>query len=365
MNNYTITLRWTDPNLIERGHRIYRSYSPIEVNNLPTPIATLSKNVTEYIDEGVEPDVDVYYRVSAFIDDHEMISDEYRVEPRSDVILITSSWSGFIKVFNDDFTTIDWTTRALTGRIFALDRDKQGNILVGYTNTVQALVKLSPNGDTLWQYTNFEGSIQAVTVGDDQLIYFITSSSILYVLDNAGNKVRQMSLPNSVASNTRTGMHVKNNKLWYLSNTLINHVDLLTDSVIWTHPYSYTTFETGLHVDEYENCYTERNGIIKVDSDGNQVWVSQSGGYTSFTTDEELNVYASSRSSGITKLTSSGALVWKISNGMGFNVAVDPSGNVYFDERNSKTINRVDANGQNRTVITTNLEEVSYAIIIK
>lgn len=71
-----VTIRWNDTNDIEQGYRIYRSNTPMDTGNMPTPIATVESNVTEYIDANQPVGYTNYYRVSAFIDGHEEISEE-------------------------------------------------------------------------------------------------------------------------------------------------------------------------------------------------------------------------------------------------------------------------------------------------
>lgn len=75
-----VTIQWTDVNMIEKGHRIYRSHSPMDVDNLPEPIANLERNSTEYIDKDRVIGETLYYRVSAWIDGYEAISDEVVIE---------------------------------------------------------------------------------------------------------------------------------------------------------------------------------------------------------------------------------------------------------------------------------------------
>lgn len=75
-----ITLTWDDPNLIEKGYRVYRSKSPMDINNMPTPIGTVNANTTEFIDKDQTIGDTNYYRVSAWIDGHEVFSEEIEIE---------------------------------------------------------------------------------------------------------------------------------------------------------------------------------------------------------------------------------------------------------------------------------------------
>jgi len=79
MANGAIRLTWRDRNWAEQGHYIYRSQTPMNVNNLPNPIDTLDGNVTEYIDYDVITDQTYYYRIGAYRNNDVMISDEIEV----------------------------------------------------------------------------------------------------------------------------------------------------------------------------------------------------------------------------------------------------------------------------------------------
>jgi len=71
-----IKLQWKDRNFSEELHRIYKSTSPMTLGMLPTPIATLGSNITEYIDYDVIEGNTYYYRISAVRGNDEAVSDE-------------------------------------------------------------------------------------------------------------------------------------------------------------------------------------------------------------------------------------------------------------------------------------------------
>lgn len=72
----SVRLRWSDTNYGEEGHYIYRSTSPMDPENLPTPIATLGPNVEEYVDATAAYGTTYYYRVGAFTQGGVYVSDE-------------------------------------------------------------------------------------------------------------------------------------------------------------------------------------------------------------------------------------------------------------------------------------------------
>jgi len=82
MSTARVKLRWQDTNNIEIGHKIYRSDTPMDIQNMPTPIATLNPNTTEYTDEAVIEGNFYYYRVSAYTSNAEEYSNEVYAEAK-------------------------------------------------------------------------------------------------------------------------------------------------------------------------------------------------------------------------------------------------------------------------------------------
>ena len=74
-----IKLQWKDRNFSEEQHRIYKSSTPMTLGMLPTPIATLGSNITEYIDYDVIEGNTYYYRISAVRGNDEAVSDELEI----------------------------------------------------------------------------------------------------------------------------------------------------------------------------------------------------------------------------------------------------------------------------------------------
>lgn len=77
-----VRLTWKESNVGEEGHRIYRSASPMDPDNLPPPIATLGPNTTEYQDDPLPTGVPYFYRVGAFTGAVERVSDEVSITPQ-------------------------------------------------------------------------------------------------------------------------------------------------------------------------------------------------------------------------------------------------------------------------------------------
>ena len=97
-----IKLQWKDRNFSEEQHRIYKSSTPMTLGMLPTPIATLGSNITEYIDYDVIEGNTYYYRISAVRGNDEAVSDELmmvaeelNLGPGSDVLIAGDMTAGF------------------------------------------------------------------------------------------------------------------------------------------------------------------------------------------------------------------------------------------------------------------------------
>jgi len=75
----SVLLTWDDNNTVEDGHRIYRSTSPMDPQNLPAPLAEVGPNVREYLDQDVEPAITYYYRVAAFLAGLQQVGPEIEV----------------------------------------------------------------------------------------------------------------------------------------------------------------------------------------------------------------------------------------------------------------------------------------------
>lgn len=73
-------LSWLDNNLAEDGHRIYRSTSSMDPDNLPSPLVELGVDITTYDDaDSIVPGETYYYIVSAFKGSVERLSEELSV----------------------------------------------------------------------------------------------------------------------------------------------------------------------------------------------------------------------------------------------------------------------------------------------
>ena len=110
-----IKLQWRDRNYAEDSHRIYRSDTPMSLSSMPMPIATLTNNVTEYIDYDVVQGNTYYYRIGAvrgadeaISDELEMVAEEINYGPGPQEFIAGNMTNGFFgEVQSSEFITGD------------------------------------------------------------------------------------------------------------------------------------------------------------------------------------------------------------------------------------------------------------------
>jgi hypothetical protein len=88
-----VRLTWRDLNYGETEHRVYRSTSTIDPQNLPAPLATLGAGVELYDDYTAVNGTTYYYRVGALVNGTEYVSQETVITP-------TSIWLPQYEMFN-------------------------------------------------------------------------------------------------------------------------------------------------------------------------------------------------------------------------------------------------------------------------
>lgn len=141
---HDVTIRWDDPNLIEKGHTIYRSKTSMDINNMPEPIAELDVNATEFIDIDQPIGDTNYYIVSAWIDGHEVFSEELVIDVTGvRVYGFTTSSLYAIDVYSSEVVWDIPVPAIPTSCAY----DANGNILVGFNNGI--FHKYDPTGNLL------------------------------------------------------------------------------------------------------------------------------------------------------------------------------------------------------------------------
>jgi len=75
-----IRLTWIDNNVTEQGHKVYRSDSTMDLNNLPSPLVSLGPDITVYDDGSIVEGQAYYYIVSSFSGGVEKFSAEVSID---------------------------------------------------------------------------------------------------------------------------------------------------------------------------------------------------------------------------------------------------------------------------------------------
>lgn len=80
-----IRLTWTNASTTIVEQRVYRSTSPLDIDDMPAPLAVLPRRNREYSDTTIEDGLTYYYAVSSVLPDYsELISNEIKVVATSD-----------------------------------------------------------------------------------------------------------------------------------------------------------------------------------------------------------------------------------------------------------------------------------------
>lgn len=76
-----IRLTWNNASTTIVEQRVYRSISPLDIDDMPEPLAVLPRRNREYLDSTIEDGLTYYYAVSSVLPDYsELISEEIKVE---------------------------------------------------------------------------------------------------------------------------------------------------------------------------------------------------------------------------------------------------------------------------------------------
>lgn len=145
-----VILRWIDSNEIEKGFRIYKSSSSIPIDNLPEPVETLSVNSTEYFDYDVIDGNTYYYRVGAFIDDFEEVSDEVSVVATASTIEVNDIFAdgSAIGTFNyeNNLSDVDNSHSVLYDNGYSFSSGVFGNAIESSGDASNVEYSISYNG---------------------------------------------------------------------------------------------------------------------------------------------------------------------------------------------------------------------------
>lgn len=192
MEDIKVKLSWKVPNLIEEGYRVYRSESPMDINDMPDAIIELPKNTTKYDDYNVIEGNFYYYRVSCFIPDYEVFSKEVMVEAKSwsdqiallsgNELVIKSLESGqliYTESFTSNFTNDDYVMYFPDGN---------------YIFTNQNTLYIKDNKNKTKKTADFPHKLSSIDYDDNRI--YVTSYTTMYVLDYELNIVHSIGYGN-------------------------------------------------------------------------------------------------------------------------------------------------------------------------
>lgn len=186
MATNNITLVWDDTNEIEKGHRIYRSTTPMDIANMPTPIATLDIDATSFVDENLTVGDVFYYRVSAFIDGDEQFSSEIMAEVSQLYNVYTVS---------DDDRTIKYSSEGASLWISTQHTNNVNDVAIDANNNVftvsddNLVIMVDSANIKQWEFTGHSTFVNSVSVNNDGFIYTADDSGVLKKIDYTGNEV--------------------------------------------------------------------------------------------------------------------------------------------------------------------------------
>lgn len=324
-----VRLTWRDRNWLEDRHIIYRSTSPIDVEDLPEPIAELDSNVTEYIDTDVEEGKTYFYRVGARFRFSEAVSEQFSVTatPSLDITaysvstdntLQTIGPDGFMEASNDTNTAVIygvvsdingnvytastsanrirkfdsdgnevWQSDVPSANYYMMDVDEDMNLFVTASdNTVR---KLDPNGDVVWEFTEHTNNTrdvffdwidnQLLSIGQDGRLFSIdpdTGNGELYVDGLATGYSVTKDLDGNIIAGSSSGIR----KFRWDGNGLDWHnssIGIIGCAAVDTrgHVYaaSHSNFVVKLHRDTGEEIwrgdqFSNNVNTVRVDDDG-------------------------------------------------------------------------------------------------
>lgn len=183
-----VRLTWRDRNWLEDRHIIYRSTSPIDIENLPEPIAELDPNVTEYVDNDVEEGETYFYRVGAGFRFSEAVSDQYELTalPTTDFRVYSGSHDATVQVV-DPYGFMESYVDT-PSHIYGVVVDVNGNVYASSTST-HRIRKYDANLNEIWQSDVPTGSCYKMDVDEDMNLFTTSSDNTIRKLDVDGNEV--------------------------------------------------------------------------------------------------------------------------------------------------------------------------------
>lgn len=105
-----IRLTWTNASTTIVEQRVYRSTSPLDIGDMPAPLAVLPRRDREYLDSAIVDGLEYYYAVSSVLPDYsELISEEIKVE--ASPVESDPHWDNVVALLHFDGDLTDETGR--------------------------------------------------------------------------------------------------------------------------------------------------------------------------------------------------------------------------------------------------------------
>ena len=355
----TITLAWHGLDLNVDGYNVYRSDSPMDPNNLPSPIASVGPNIGSYDDSNVVHQNGYYYRVGVIKGESETVGPEQKFFAVSTTIISVSNsgdvkaistegeeiWSfadpsgnvshiahhpetdyfyirggNYIKRFN--FSREELSNPRPVSGVYSLSTDRFGTYYVGRNNsTFQRIdidgnstlshsagvywvraIQSAPNGDIYYSGSPAKSSAD---FGDNTLIKLDSDGNRLWKKENFNDSIQAINLD-------------KNGNLYAGTSSYLNKINPDTGDIIWALSDVKSIEEIDFNKDGFiyvAGGYREKT-IRKVDPEGNLVWVFR--GHTDrvvgVAVDQSTGyIYSSSNDNTVKKIDTNGNEVWTFS----------------------------------------------------
>lgn len=106
-----IKLTWNNNSFNEDGFNIYRSTSPMDINNLPSPITTLGSNTGSYDDFDVASGKQYFYRIGVFTATDEVVGKENVIRASDSLVFVSDAFGDGSNIatfsFNNTLQSMD------------------------------------------------------------------------------------------------------------------------------------------------------------------------------------------------------------------------------------------------------------------
>lgn len=346
----TLRIAWHDYNIGEDGFNIYRSDTPMDVNNMPSPIATVAPNIGVYNDTNVVGGNTYYYRIGVTRSGQELISEESEEVAQTTSIVAYLDDKRILKLDSINGTELASLNTTNITDIASIDVDNDGYLYIAMNNAKE-VKKFTPDGTTLeWTSFQLSRSIDGMSIGKDGYVYAFTYNTLEKIDPTDGSKLFETTSGQYFRSVTATssgyvwagnsrgntfgytssgdsddslGEHNKSiggiasdangNVITASDDNTIHKSNTYPTDLIWSFDRHTSNVNT-VAVDSFNNIYSGSDDLTvrKIDSEGKQMWSLEGhvDSVESVVVDPSGYVYSASKDGTIKKITSDGKEVW-------------------------------------------------------